>query len=102
MTVITRFAPSPTGDLHIGGVRTALFAWAFARNKQGKFILRIEDTDRERSTPDAIKVIKDGLSWLGLNHDGPIYYQTDRIDRNKEIIQYLIKNDMAYYCYTSK
>lgn len=102
MTVITRFAPSPTGDLHIGGVRTALFAWAFARNKQGKFILRIEDTDRERSTPDAIKVIKDGLSWLGLNHDGPIYYQTDRIDRYKEIIQYLIKNDLAYYCYTSK
>ena len=102
MTVITRFAPSPTGDLHIGGARTALYAWAYAKNKKGKFILRIEDTDRERSTPEAIEIIKDGMSWLGLQHDGPIYYQTARLTRYKEVIQQLLVADKAYYCYCSK
>jgi glutamyl-tRNA synthetase len=102
MTVITRFAPSPTGDLHIGGARTALYAWAYAKNKKGKFILRIEDTDRERSTPEAIEIIKDGMSWLGLQHDGPIYYQTERLTRYKEVIQQLLVADKAYYCYCSK
>ena len=102
MTVITRFAPSPTGDLHIGGARTALYAWAYAKNKKGKFILRIEDTDRERSTPEAIEIIKDGMSWLGLQHDGPIYYQTARSRRYKEVIQQLLVVDKAYYCYCSK
>jgi glutamyl-tRNA synthetase len=102
MTVITRFAPSPTGDLHIGGARTALYAWAYAKNKKGKFILRIEDTDRERSTPEAIEIIKDGMSWLGLQHDGPIYYQTARSARYKEVIQQLLVADKAYYCYCSK
>ena len=102
MTVITRFAPSPTGDLHIGGARTALYAWAYAKNKKGKFILRIEDTDRERSTPEAIEIIKDGMSWLGLQHDGPIYYQTARLARYKEVIQQLLVADKAYYCYCSK
>ena len=102
MTVITRFAPSPTGDLHIGGARTALYAWAYEKNKKGKFILRIEDTDRERSTPEAIEIIKDGMSWLGLQHDGPIYYQTARSARYKEVIQQLLVADKAYYCYCSK
>ena len=102
MTVITRFAPSPTGDLHIGGARTALYAWAYAKNKKGKFILRIEDTDRERSTPEAIEIIKDGMSWLGLQHDGPIYYKTARSARYKEVIQQLLVADKAYYCYCSK
>ena len=102
MTVITRFAPSPTGDLHIGGARTALYAWAYAKNKKGKFILRIEDTDKERSTPEAIEIIKDGMSWLGLQHDGPIYYQTARSARYKEVIQQLLVADKAYYCYCSK
>jgi len=102
MTVITRFAPSPTGDLHIGGARTALYAWAYAKNKKGKFILRIEDTDRERSTPEAIEIIKDGMSWLGLQHDGPIYYQAARLTRYKEVIQQLLVADKAYYCYCSK
>ena len=102
MTVITRFAPSPTGDLHVGGARTALYAWAYAKNKKGKFILRIEDTDRERSTPEAIEIIKDGMSWLGLQHDGPIYYQAARLTRYKEVIQQLLVADKAYYCYCSK
>jgi len=102
MTAITRFAPSPTGDLHIGGARTALFAWAYARNQKGKFILRIEDTDLERSTPEAIEVIINGMNWLGLHHDGPIHYQTDRMDRYKAVIQSLLENNQAYPCYSSK
>ncbi|MBL6729119.1 MAG: glutamate--tRNA ligase [Methylophilaceae bacterium] len=102
MTVITRFAPSPTGDLHIGGARTALFAWAYARNQKGKFILRIEDTDLDRSTPEAIEVIINGMNWLGLHHDGPIHYQTDRMDRYKAVTQSLLENNQAYPCYSSK
>ena len=81
MTVRTRFAPSPTGMLHIGGVRTALFCWLYARRHGGTFILRIEDTDRERSTPEAVKAILEGMQWLGLDHDEGPYYQTHRMDR---------------------
>jgi glutamyl-tRNA synthetase len=102
MTVRTRFAPSPTGYLHIGGARTALFSWLYARKTQGKFVLRIEDTDRERSTQASVDAILEGMDWLGLDYDeGPIY-QTDRFDRYKEIIQQLLDEDKAYYCYCSK
>ena len=81
MTVVTRFAPSPTGMLHIGGVRTALFSWLYARRKGGKFILRVEDTDRERSTDEAVRVILEGMRWLGLNEDEGPFFQTQRYDR---------------------
>ncbi len=102
MTVVTRFAPSPTGYLHIGGARTALFSWAYAKRHQGKFILRIEDTDIERSTPEAVKAIMDGMSWLHLDFDeGPIY-QTKRMAVYKQYIDQLIKEDKAYLCYSSK
>lgn len=100
--VITRFAPSPTGNLHIGGVRTALFSWAYAQRHKGRFILRIEDTDLERSTPEAINVIKEGMEWLSINNDGPIYYQTKRLERYKEVINELLQRGNAYYCYASK
>jgi len=79
--VRTRFAPSPTGYLHLGGARTALFAWAFARHHQGSFVLRIEDTDLERSTPAAVQAILDGMAWLGLQPDEGPFYQTQRMDR---------------------
>ena len=102
MTVITRFAPSPTGDLHVGGIRTALFSWAFARKNKGKFFLRIEDTDTNRSTPEAIDVIKDGMKWLNLDYDGDIIYQTQRYEQYKKFINLLLDNGMAYYCYASK
>ena len=98
MEIVTRFAPSPTGYLHIGGIRTALFSWAYAK----KNILRIEDTDIERSSPEAIETIKAGMKWLKLNHDGQIFYQTQRIERYKELINLLIEKGDAYYCYTSK
>ena len=102
MTVVTRFAPSPTGYLHIGGARTALFSWAFAKKHQGQFILRIEDTDLERSTPEAVKAIMDGMTWLHLDYDeGPIY-QTKRMATYKTYIDQLIKEDKAYLCYSSK
>ena len=102
MTVVTRFAPSPTGYLHIGGARTALFSWAFAKKHQGQFILRIEDTDLERSTPEAVKAIMDGMTWLHLDYDeGPIY-QTKRMATYKTYIDQLIKEDKAYLCYASK
>ena len=102
MTVVTRFAPSPTGYLHIGGARTALFSWAYAKRHQGQFILRIEDTDLERSTPEAVKAIMDGMTWLHLNYDeGPIY-QTKRMATYKTYIDQLIKEDKAYLCYSSK
>ena len=102
MTVVTRFAPSPTGYLHIGGARTALFSWAYAKRHQGKFILRIEDTDIERSTPEAVEAIMDGMTWLHLDFDeGPIY-QTKRMALYKEYIDQLIKEDKAYLCYSSK
>ena len=81
MTVRTRFAPSPTGFLHIGGARTALFSWLYARKMGGEFVLRIEDTDRERSTQEAVDAIIDGMEWLGLEHDEGPYYQTQRFDR---------------------
>ena len=102
MTFVTRFAPSPTGYLHIGGARTALFSWAYAKRHQGQFILRIEDTDIERSTPEAVKAIMDGMTWLHLDFDeGPIY-QTKRMAVYKQYIDQLIKEDKAYLCYSSK
>ncbi len=94
----SRFAPSPTGYLHIGGARTALFAWLWAKKNQGKFILRIEDTDKERSTKESIDVILQGMEWLGIDYDkGPIF-QSDRIERYQEVISLLIENGKAYYC----
>jgi glutamyl-tRNA synthetase len=102
MTVVTRFAPSPSGYLHIGGARTALFSWAYAKRHQGQFILRIEDTDIERSTPEAVEAIMDGMTWLHLDFDeGPIY-QTKRMAVYKQYIDQLIKEDKAYLCYSSK
>jgi glutamyl-tRNA synthetase len=102
MTVVTRFAPSPTGYLHIGGARTALFSWAYAKRHQGQFILRIEDTDIERSTPEAVEAIMDGMTWLHLDFDeGPIY-QSKRMAVYKQYIDQLIKEDKAYLCYSSK
>ena len=96
----TRFAPSPTGFLHIGGARTALFSWAFARHHGGKFVLRIEDTDVARSTPEAVKAIIDGMNWLGLEHDEGPFYQMQRMDRYKAVIQQMLAAGSAYYCYT--
>ncbi|MDB5764064.1 MAG: glutamate--tRNA ligase [Herminiimonas sp.] len=101
MTVRTRFAPSPTGYLHVGGARTALFAWAYARRFGGTFILRIEDTDLERSTPEAVRAILDGMQWLGLTHDEGPFYQMQRMDRYREAIGQLLTAGMAYYCYSS-
>jgi glutamyl-tRNA synthetase len=102
MTVITRFAPSPTGYLHVGGARTALFSWLYARKTKGEFVLRIEDTDRERSTEASVQAILDGMHWLGLDHDtGPIY-QTDRFDRYAEVIAQLLEEGKAYRCYHSQ
>ena len=102
MNVRTRFAPSPTGYLHIGGARTALFCWLHAKKTAGDFILRIEDTDRERSTQASVDAILEGMSWLGLDYDeGPIY-QTHRFDRYKEIVQQLLDQGNAYHCYCSK
>ncbi|MCK4841502.1 MAG: glutamate--tRNA ligase [Methylococcales bacterium] len=98
MTIKTRFAPSPTGYLHVGGARTALFSWLYARKHGGKFILRIEDTDLERSTQASVDAIFDGMNWLGLSHDEGPFYQTQRFDRYKEIIQQLIDQNDAYYC----
>jgi glutamyl-tRNA synthetase len=100
--VVTRFAPSPTGYLHIGGARTALFSWAFARHNQGKFLLRIEDTDRERSTQEAVDAIFAGLKWLGLHWDGEPTMQFARASRHAEIAQELLKRGAAYYCYCSQ
>jgi glutamyl-tRNA synthetase len=102
MPVRTRFAPSPTGLLHIGGVRTALFCWLYARRHHGVFVLRIEDTDRERSTEAAIQVILDGMKWVGLPHGEGPYYQTQRFDRYKEVIDQFLRSGHAYRCYCSK
>ena len=102
MTVRTRFAPSPTGMLHIGGVRTALFCWLYARRHSGTFVLRVEDTDRERSTPEAVQVILDGMAWLGLNADEGPYYQTQRYDRYREVIDQWLADGKAYHCYCTK
>jgi glutamyl-tRNA synthetase len=102
MTVRTRFAPSPTGYLHIGGARTALYCWLEARRRGGDFVLRIEDTDRERSTQEAVQAILDGMSWLGLTHDEGPYYQTLRMDRYREVADQLLSEGKAYYAYESK
>src|SRR5205823_12904777 len=102
MKVRVRFAPSPTGYLHIGGVRTALFNWLFARHEGGVFILRIEDTDRERSTPEAISAILDGMKWVGLDWDeGPVY-QSARLPLYTEHAERLMGQGRAYYCYCSE
>ena len=101
MTVRTRFAPSPTGYLHLGGARTALFSWAFARRFGGTFILRIEDTDPERSTPEAVQAILDGMQWLGLDHDEGPFYQMQRMDRYREVIGQMLVAGTAYQCYAS-
>jgi glutamyl-tRNA synthetase len=101
MTVVTRFAPSPTGFLHIGGARTALFNWLFARNHNGKYYLRIEDTDRVRSTAPAIEAILDGLSWLGLQWDGDVAFQFARAERHAEVARQMLAEGKAYHCYTS-
>lgn len=98
----TRFAPSPTGFLHIGGVRTALFSWAFARKHHGKFVLRIEDTDLERSTAESVQAILDGMHWVGLDYDEGPFYQTKRFDRYGEVLQQLLAAGHAYYDYTTK
>ncbi|WP_037585744.1 glutamate--tRNA ligase [Stenoxybacter acetivorans] len=98
----TRFAPSPTGYLHIGGVRTALFSWAFSKKNQGKFILRIEDTDLDRSTPESVQAILDGMHWVGLDYDEGPFYQTQRFDRYAAMIQELLVAGHAYYDYTTK
>ena len=98
-TVITRFAPSPTGFLHIGGARTALFNWLYAKSNSGKMLLRIEDTDRARSTQDAVDAILDGLSWLGLDWDGPVISQFANAQRHRDVAFEMIENGSAYKCY---
>jgi glutamyl-tRNA synthetase len=99
--IVTRFAPSPTGFLHIGGARTALFNWLYARRFGGKMLLRIEDTDRERSTDEAIEAIIDGLKWLGLEWDGDVIYQFARSHRHREVAEQLLSEGKAYYCYAT-
>jgi glutamyl-tRNA synthetase len=100
--VVTRFAPSPTGFLHIGGARTALFNWLFARHHGGKMLLRIEDTDRARSTPEAIDAILDGLSWLGITWDEEPFYQFERAERHREVAETLLANGKAYKCFATQ
>jgi glutamyl-tRNA synthetase len=102
MTVVTRFAPSPTGMLHVGGVRTALFSWLYARHTGGRFILRIEDTDRERSTEEAVRVILEGMAWLGLAADEGPYYQTQRFARYRTVVAEMLQTGTAYRCYCTK
>ncbi|MEX2618140.1 MAG: glutamate--tRNA ligase [Alphaproteobacteria bacterium] len=101
MTVVTRFAPSPTGFLHIGGARTALFNWLFARHHGGEFMLRIEDTDRKRSTPEAVEAILEGLKWLELHWDGETYFQSQHLDRHVAVVNDLLASGNAYRCYCS-
>src|SRR5215217_4831351 len=100
-TIVTRFAPSPTGFLHIGGARTALFNWLYARGRGGRMLLRIEDTDRERSTKAAIDAIIDGLTWLGITWDGETVHQFARAARHREVAEALLANGRAYHCYAS-
>jgi glutamyl-tRNA synthetase len=102
MTIRTRFAPSPTGYLHVGGARTALFSWLYARKHGGQFILRIEDTDLERSTAESVNAILEGMTWLGLEYDEGPFYQTKRFSRYEEVINQLLEQGDAYYCYCSK
>ena len=99
--VRTRFAPSPTGFLHLGGARTALYSWAFARHFGGTFVLRIEDTDLERSTPEAVQAIIEGMEWLGLSHDEGPFYQMQRMDRYREVVAQMLTAGTAYHCYSS-
>ena len=101
MSIVCRFAPSPTGFLHIGGARTALFNWLFAKHHQGKFLLRIEDTDRARSTPEATAAILDGLKWLELGWDGDVVYQFQRMQRHAEVARQLLAEGKAYHCYAT-
>lgn len=101
MKIVTRFAPSPTGLLHIGGARTALFNYLFAKHNKGDFLLRIEDTDKKRSTQEAVQAILDGLEWLGLKNDGEVFYQSKNEHSHKEVALKLLENGKAYYCYTS-
>ncbi len=102
MTISTRFAPSPTGYLHVGGARTALFSWLYARKHGGQFVLRIEDTDLERSTAESVNAILEGMTWLGLEYDKGPFYQTERFERYNEIIQQLMDNGLAYRCNCSR
>lgn len=102
MTIRTRFAPSPTGFLHVGGARTALFSWLYARRHGGTFVLRIEDTDLERSSVESVNAILEGMAWLGLDYDEGPFYQTQRFDRYKEVIDQLLAQGDAYHCYCSK
>lgn len=102
MSVVTRFAPSPTGFLHIGGARTALFNWLFARHHGGRFLLRIEDTDRARSTPEAVEAIFDGLRWLGLDWDDDAVFQFSRADRHAAVAHQMLAEGKAYYCYATQ
>ena len=102
MSLRTRFAPSPTGYLHVGGARTALFCYLQARHAKGVFILRIEDTDRERSTEESVQAILDGMKWLGLDYDEGPYYQTHRFDRYAEVIDEMLSDGRAYHCYCSR
>lgn len=102
MIVRTRFAPSPTGVLHLGSVRTALFCWLYARRHQGRFILRIEDTDRERSTPENVEAILDGMAWLGLEADEGPFYQTQRFDRYQQVLSQWLADGKAYRCYCTR
>ena len=100
--VKTRFAPSPTGYLHIGGARTALFSWLYARRHGGPFVLRIEDTDLERSTPESVNAILEGMNWLGLDYDEGPFYQTQRFERYREVLRQLLREGQAYYCYCTR
>ena len=102
MTVKTRFAPSPTGYLHVGGARTALYSWLYAKNQGGEFVLRIEDTDVERSTQEAVDAILEGMTWMGLDWDEGPYYQTHRYERYNEAVEQLLADGKAYKCYASK
>src|SRR5687768_18190236 len=100
--VVTRFAPSPTGFLHIGGARTALFNWLYARRNDGKFLLRIEDTDKARSTQAAIDAILDGMKWLGLDWDGDAYFQSHFADRHSEVARHMLVKGHAYKCWMTQ
>jgi glutamyl-tRNA synthetase len=100
--VVTRIAPSPTGTMHIGTARTALFNWLYARGRGGRFLLRIEDTDRARSTPEATQAILDGMTWLGLDWDGEAVSQFDRADRHAEVAHAMLANGTAYKCFSTQ
>ena len=100
-SVRTRFAPSPTGYLHLGNIRSALYPWAYARKHAGAFILRIEDTDAERSTQEAVQAILDSMAWLGLDYDEGPFYQTQRIDRYRAVVDEMLRAGTAYHCYAT-